>query len=255
MSKRFAEKVCLVTGATSGIGRATAVQFAREGARLALTGRNVERGQRVLQEVLAAGAKDAEFWPGDVTDSVSVGSIVKAVADRFGRIDVLFNNAGINGYGAVDEISVDAFRRVIEVNLLGQFYFAREVVPIMKRKGAGAIVNTASDWGIVAGPKTVAYSASKGGVIMMTKAIALDHAADGIRCNAICPGDTLTPMTVDRLAFEGQDSQEDVDGAALPLGRCGRPEEIATAVAFLASDDSSFVTGVALPADGGNTCR
>lgn len=257
MSCTLAGKVCLVTGATSGIGEAVALEFAACGAALSLTGRNVERGHSVLEQVRARGAADAIFMQADVTDPDAVSRVVRETVDHFKRIDVLFNNAGIIDTGSVDEIPVERFRRVIEVNLIGQFNFAHEVVPVMKRQGGGSIVNMASDWGLVAGPNSVAYCASKGGVIMLSKAIALDHAADGIRCNAICPGDTITPMHDFRAEFDDHtaEEQESIYASALPLGRMARPEEIAKVVAFLASEDSSFVTGVAMPVDGGNTCQ
>jgi meso-butanediol dehydrogenase/(S,S)-butanediol dehydrogenase/diacetyl reductase len=254
---RLHDKVCLITGATSGIGEATALLFAEEGALLALTGRSLERGQRVLEECLRRGCGQALFIPGDVTDPQRAEEIVAETTEHYGRLDVLFNNAGIIDGGTVDEMPVERFRKVIDVNLFGQYYFARAAVAVMRRQGGGSIVNMASDWALVAGRESVAYCTSKGAVLMMSKCIALDHAAEGIRCNAICPGDTITPMHGVRAELDDHSAaqQEDLYSAALPMGRMGRPEEVAQAVLFLAGDDSSFITGIGMPVDGGNTCQ
>jgi meso-butanediol dehydrogenase / (S,S)-butanediol dehydrogenase / diacetyl reductase len=254
---RLKDKICLITGATSGIGEATARVFAQEGARLALTGRSEERGRRTVQECRDAGCEDVCFIPGDVSDPQRVEEIVAETVERYGRIDVLFNNAGIIDAGTVDEISIERFKRVIDVNLLGQFYFAHYVVPVMRKQRSGVIVNMASDWALVAGPESVAYCTSKGAILMMSKCIALDHAAEGIRCNAICPGDTLTPMHDIRAEFDDRsaEAQEDFYSDHLPMRRMGHPEEVGRAVLFLACDDSSFVTGIGMPVDGGNTCQ
>jgi meso-butanediol dehydrogenase / (S,S)-butanediol dehydrogenase / diacetyl reductase len=254
---RLQDKVCLITGATSGIGEATALLFAEEGAILSLTGRSQERGQRVLDECLRRGCGKGFFIPGDVTDPKRAEEIVAETTERCGRLDVLFNNAGVIDGGTVDEMPVDRFRRVIEVNLFGEYYFARAAVAVMRKQGNGSIVNMASDWALVAGRESVAYCSSKGAILMMTKCIALDHATEGIRCNAVCPGDTITPMHDIRAELDDNsaEQQEDIYSAALPMGRMGRPEEVARAVLFLACDDSSFVTGIGMPVDGGNTCQ
>jgi meso-butanediol dehydrogenase / (S,S)-butanediol dehydrogenase / diacetyl reductase len=254
---RLEDKVCLITGATSGIGEATARLFAQEGAILALTGRNEERGQAVLGKCLEAGCKAAFFQAADVSDPKRVEEVVTETYARYGRIDVLFNNAGIIDSGTVDEIPIERFRRLMDVNLYGQFHFAHFVIPIMRKQRSGVLVNMASDWALVAGRDSVAYCTSKGAILMMSKCIALDHACEGIRCNAICPGDTLTPMHDIRADFDDHSGgeQEAVYSAALPMGRMGRPEEIAKAVLFLACDDSSFITGIGMPVDGGNTCQ
>lgn len=256
---RLKDRVCLITGASSGIGAATARAFAAEGAAVALTGRDWDRGREVVAACGAAGAADAFFSPGDVTNPENVDEVVTATVARYGRIDVLFNNAGIIDAGTVVTTSPERFRRVVEVNLVGQFLYARAVVPFMKDQKRGVIVNNASDWGLVAGRDAVAYCCSKGAVVMLTKAIAVDHAADGIRCNAICPGDTLTPMVLEaRAGFAGASSCDTFVASAgldVPLGRMAEPQEIAAVVLFLASDDSSFMTGSVVPVDGGNTCR
>jgi NAD(P)-dependent dehydrogenase (short-subunit alcohol dehydrogenase family) len=254
---RLHDKVCLISGATSGIGEATARVFAEEGARLALTGRSEERGCRIVERCQGLGCSEVCFIPGDVSNPQDVARVVEETERHYGRIDVLFNNAGIIDTGAVDQIPIENFTRVIEVNVFGEFYFAHYVIPIMRRQKSGVIVNMASDWALVAGREAVAYCTSKGAILMMSKCIALDHAAEGIRCNAICPGDTLTPMHDIRAEFDDHtaDEQEDFYSDNLPMGRMGRPEEVARAVLFLACDDSSFVTGIGMPVDGGNTCQ
>lgn len=255
---RLKSRVCLITGASSGIGAATARAFASEGAALALTGRDPDRGRDVVAACHARGAGDVFFIPGDVTRPEDVAAVVAATVARYGRIDVLFNNAGMIDAGTVVTTSPERFRRVLEVNLVGQFLYARAVVPIMRDQRRGVIVNNASDWGLVAGPDSVAYCCSKAAVVMLTKAMAVDHADDGIRCNAICPGDTLTPMVLEARAGFADASPEAFAasaGADVPLRRMAEPEEIAAVVLFLASDDSSFMTGSIVPVDGGNTCR
>lgn len=255
---RLKDRVCLISGSTSGIGAATARAFAAEGAVLVLTGRDEGRGSEVATACRELGAPDVLFAAADVTAAAEVDELVAAAVDRHGRIDVLFNNAGTIGDGTVATTSPQDFRRVMDVNLHGQFLFAHAVVPVMQRQGRGVIVNTASDWGLVAGREAVAYCCSKAAVVMLTRCIAVDHGAEGIRCNAVCPGDTLTPMVLDARAGYGDLSPEEFVAAAaqaVPLRRMARPEEIAAVVLFLASDESSFMTGAAVPVDGGNTAQ
>jgi len=255
---RLEGEVCLITGASSGIGAATARAFAAEGATLVLTGRDEKRGGEVLAACRARGASAVLFIPGDVTVSGDVDRVVSTAVKKHGRIDVLFNNAGIIDAGTVVTTSPDRFRRVLDVNLFGQFLFAHAVVPIMQRQGRGAIVNNASDWGLVAGPDSVAYCCSKAGVVMLTKSIAVDYGVDGIRCNAVCPGDTLTPMVLDARAGFGEATPSEfveAAGQTVPLRRMADPEEIAAVVLFLASEEASFMTGSIVPVDGGNTCQ
>jgi NAD(P)-dependent dehydrogenase (short-subunit alcohol dehydrogenase family) len=247
-------KVVLVTGATSGIGAATARAAAAAGAMLLLTGRSAERGATTLEAVRAAGAT-AEFIPGDVTEPGFADRLVADAAARFGRLDVLVNNAGIALRGPIDQCSDEDWQRTMAVNATGVFYMARSAVRQMKRQGGGVIVMVASDWALVGGANAFAYCASKGAVLQMTRAMALDHGRDGIRVNAVCPGDIETPMLLDGIAKRGQGAAEGLKllGEQFPLGRVGLPEEAAKAIVFLASDASSYMTGAALAVDGGHT--
>lgn len=254
MSKRLDGKAALVTGATSGIGLAIAERFAEEGARLLLTGRNRESGEQVAKKLGAA------FIAGDVTARGVADDLVQKTVERFGRIDILINNAGIVHRGTVLETSDDDFARIMAVNVEAVFRFSRAAVRRMiaqfETEGrGGAIVNIASDWAFVAGRGELAYCTSKGAVVQMTRALAVDHARQGIRVNAVAPGDVETPMLLSGIAHRGQSAADGLkaNGAAIPMGRVGQPSEIAAAVAFLASDEASFITGTTLLADGGNT--
>ncbi len=248
------DRAMLVTGATSGIGAAIAEIAAAAGARLMLSGRSAARGQ-AIRDRLAGGGGQAEFVAGDVADPAFADRLVAATVERFGRLDVLVNNAGVIGRGAVDETSDEVWRSVMAVNAGGVFYMSRAAVRAMKRQGSGVIVNVASDWGLVGGRNAFAYCASKGAVVQMTRAMALDHGADNIRVNAVCPGDTATPMLDSRseVVALGREAGYEKMGAYVPLNRIARPEEIAKAVLFLASDASSYMTGAMLAVDGGNT--
>jgi meso-butanediol dehydrogenase/(S,S)-butanediol dehydrogenase/diacetyl reductase len=253
-SKRLNGKAALITGATSGIGLAIAERFAAEGARLILTGRNRESGADLAKRL------QAEFMPGDVTAPGFADDLVQKTAERLGRIDILINNAGIVHRGTVLETSDEDFARVMTVNVEAVFRFSRAAVRRMiaqfdKDGRGGAIVNIASDWAFVAGRGELAYCTSKGAVVQMTRALAVDHARQGIRVNAVAPGDVETPMLLSGIAHRGKSAAEGLaeNGAAIPMGRVGQPPEIAAAVAFLASDEASFITGTTLLVDGGNT--
>lgn len=247
-------KVMLVTGATSGIGAATARAAAAAGATLLLTGRSAERGDAVTREARAAGAT-TEFIAGDVTEAGFADRLVADAVARFGRLDVLVNNAGIALRGPIDQCSDEDWQRTMAVNATGVFFMARAAVRLMKRQGGGTIVMVASDWALVGGANAFAYCASKGAVLQMTRAMALDHGRDGIRVNAVCPGDIETPMLLDGIAKRGLGAAEGLKllGEQFPLGRVGLPEEAAKAIVFLASDASSYMTGAALAVDGGHT--
>jgi len=244
-------KTALITGSAGGIGRATALLFAREGAAVCMVDTNEEQGQKVAVEISGGGGR-AIFELGDVSCAPDCQRVVERSVRKFGSIHVLFNNAGIIKRASVVEISESAWDAVIAVNTKSVFLMCREVIPIMVLAGGGSIINTASGWGLAGGARAAAYCASKGAVVLMTKAMAIDHGRQNIRVNCICPGDTDTAM----LRSEARQLGEPEDGflsesANRPLGRVGRPQEIAQAALYLASDSSSFVTGAALVVDGG----
>ena len=243
-------KVALITGAASGIGRATALLFAREGAAVAITDIN-QAGQNVVAKIVATGGR-AIFEHADVTRAADCRRVVERTMQKLGAIDVLFNNAGIMRRASVLELNEADWDQVMAVNVKAIFLMSRQVVPIMIKAGGGSIINTASGWGLAGGPRAAVYCASKGAVVLMTKAMAVDHGPQKIRVNCICPGDTDTGMLHDEARQLGE--QEDAfltQSARRPLGRIGRPEEIARAALYLACDASSFVTGTALVVDGG----
>lgn len=248
---QLADRVAIITGGASGIGRATALLFAREGAAVMIADLNAQTGQAVVSEIEKAGGR-AFFESADVTSAVDCRRVVERTLQEFGKIDVLFNNAGIIRRATVLDLSEEDWDRVMAVNVKSVFLLSREVIPHMQKAGGGSIINTASGWGLTGGAKAAVYCASKGAVVLLTKAMAVDHGPQNIRVNCICPGDTDTGM----LRSEAQQLGEAAgrflaDAARRPLGRMGKPEEIAQAALYLASDASSFVTGTALVVDGG----
>ena len=248
---RLKGKVALITGGTSGIGSATAGRFAREGAVVAITGRNVESGERVVESIVAGGG-EAMFIRSDVRLAKDCRRAVEQTLERFGKIDVLFNNAGVFHPRSVVECTEEEWDETIDSSLKGAFLMSKYTLPSMIEQGSGSIIHTSSGWGILGGDKAAAYCAAKGGLVVMAKAMAIDHGPDGIRVNCVCPGDVLTPMLHDDAAKRGMSWDEYASGAAgRPLGRIGKVEEIADAVVFLASDESSFITGESLVVDGG----
>jgi NAD(P)-dependent dehydrogenase (short-subunit alcohol dehydrogenase family) len=250
LAGRLTGKVALITGGASGIGHATALLFAREGAAVVVADVNRDAGQRVADEIVQTGSR-AFFETVDVTRALDCRQVVEHAIRKFDQIDILFNNAGIIRRASITELSEDDWDRVMAVNVKSIYLMSREVIPHMDKQGAGSIINTASGWGLVGGAKAAVYCASKGAVVLVTKAMAIDH-GPRIRVNCICPGDTDTGMLRAEAQQLGEESQRFLaDAAKRPLGRVGKPEEIAQAVLYLASDASSFVTGTALVVDGG----
>jgi NAD(P)-dependent dehydrogenase (short-subunit alcohol dehydrogenase family) len=248
---RLKGKIALITGGTSGIGSATAVRFAGEGAAIAITGRNQDSGQQVVDAIKSNGG-EALFIQSDVRFAENCRRAVDQTLERFGRIDVLFNNAGVFHPRSVIECTEEEWDETIDSSLKGAFLMSKYVLPSMIENGGGSIIHTSSGWGILGGDKAAAYCAAKGGLVVMAKAMAIDHGPDGVRVNCVCPGDVLTPMLHDDAAKRGISWDDYAQGAAgRPLGRIGKVEEIADAVLFLASDESSFITGESLVVDGG----
>jgi meso-butanediol dehydrogenase/(S,S)-butanediol dehydrogenase/diacetyl reductase len=246
MTERFHGKVVLITGAASGIGAAAARRFASEGARLMLGDVNEAGGAAVARE-LGAGAA---FQRVDVRDRQQVAALTDAAVERYGRLDVVFNNAGIGSYGKADELDPEVWQDVIAVDLHSVFYGCRAAIPHLRRAGGGAIVNTASISGLHGDYGLGAYNAAKGGVVNYTRTLAIDHASEKIRVNAVCPGPIDTALTGPLMA----DAKMVAEYRRLvPMGRVGLPEEVASAVAFLASADASYITGAMLVVDGGVT--
>jgi NAD(P)-dependent dehydrogenase (short-subunit alcohol dehydrogenase family) len=244
-------KVALITGGNSGIGSATAALFAKEGAAVALTGRNQERGEQVARAINDAGG-EAMFVRTDVRVAEDCRQAVEQTLERFGQIDVLFNNAGVFYPKTVPECTEQEWDETIDSSLKGAFLMSKYALPSMIERGSGSIIHNSSGWGILGGDKAAAYCAAKGGLVVMAKAMAIDHGPDGIRVNCVCPGDAETPMLTDDANKRGMAWEDYVAaGSDRPLGRIGSAEEIARAVLFLACDDSSYVTGEALVVDGG----
>jgi NAD(P)-dependent dehydrogenase (short-subunit alcohol dehydrogenase family) len=248
---RLEGKVALITGGTSGIGSATAMRFSGEGAAVAITGRNPERGEQVVKDIVGNGG-EALFIRSDVRNAEDCLQAVEQTLERFGKIDVLFNNAGVFHPKSVLDCTEEEWDETIDSSLKGAFLMSKYVLPSMIEGGGGSIIHTSSGWGILGGDKAAAYCAAKGGLIVMAKAMAIDHGPDGIRVNCVCPGDVLTPMLPDDAAKRGMSWDDYAVGAAdRPLGRIGNVEDIANAALYLASDEASFVTGDALVVDGG----
>ena len=244
-------RVALITGGGSGIGRATALLFAREGAAIAIVDLDESRALAVAQEIEDKGGR-AVAMRCDVSQAADCQRAVQETVAAFGSLDILFNNAGIIRRASVLEISEEEWDRAMAVNVKSIYLLSRYAIPVMEKAGGGAIVNTGSGWGLVGGQNAVSYCASKGAVVNMTRAMALDHAAQKIRVNCVCPGDTDTGMLRSEAQQLGSTTETFLAEAAdRPLGRIGKPEDIAQAVLYLASEASSFVTGTTLVVDGG----
>lgn len=247
----LADKVALITGGASGIGRATALLFAQEGAAVAIADINPSQGGATVAEIEAAGGK-AIFIPCDVTWAEDCRRAVEQTVATFGGLNVLFNNAGIIRRADVLHTSEEEWDRVMAVNVKAVFLMSKYAIPYMEKAGGGSIINTSSGWGLKGGGNAVSYCASKGAVTNMTRAMAIDHGPRNIRVNAICPGDTDTPMLRDEARQLGRPEADFLAEAAdRPLGRYAQPGEIAQAVLYLASDSASYMTGAALVVDGG----
>ena len=246
-ARRFVDRVCLVTGAAGGIGSAIARRLADEGAVVQVADRDSDACARVAEDlVLAGGRADARAF--DLTDPAACGAAVEEMITAYGRLDVLVNNAGTNRRGALLELGPDDWSATFAVNVDALVHLCRAVLPTMISAGQGAIVNTASQWGLSPAPGHVAYNASKAAVVSFTQSLARDYAPAGVRVNAVCPGEVWTPMLEGNLARSGR-TKADLD-ALVPYGRVGYPEEVAALVAFLASDEAPYLCGAAVEITG-----
>ncbi len=242
-------KIALVTGAASGIGAATARRFAAEGARLMLGDLNEVGGAAIAKEI-GGGGDAVAFQATDVRDLEQVESLTNAAVERFGRLDVVFNNAGIGAYAETPDLDPEVWHNVIAADLHSVFYGCRAAIPHLRNSGGGSIVNTASISGLGGDYGLAVYNAAKGGVVNYTRTVAIDHAHENIRVNAVCPGPVESALTAPLLANSRLAEEY---ARLIPMGRVGKPEEIADVVAFLASDDARYVTGATLVVDGGLT--
>ena len=252
---RIEEKACVVTGAASGIGRATAERFAEEGGRVLCVDVDGDGAREAVEQIRESGGT-AEAEEADVADRAQAEGFVARCAELWGGIDILVNNAGVNLPGVFHEAPDETIERTLGVNVKGPIYASQAAIPHMLEGGGGSIVNVSSVNGIVAEPYLTVYAASKGAVVMLSRGIALDYAKQKIRCNAICPGWVDTPINYAHAEMLGglEKVYESIDSFQ-PIGRPGEPREIANVALFLASDESSFLTGSVLVADGGMTAQ
>jgi NAD(P)-dependent dehydrogenase (short-subunit alcohol dehydrogenase family) len=252
-NRRFVHKVIVITGAGSGIGRTAALAFAREGGSVVIGDINETEGNETARQILESGG-NATAVGCDVRNAQEVQALIARAVSDFGGVDVLYNNAGVVRYGTVEELSVEDWDFQLDINLKGTFLTCKYAIPEMRKRGGGAIVNTASVQAFASQKTVPAYAASKGGVVSLTTTIALDHADDNIRCNCIAPGTIRTPMVDQAADIFGPDDPEAAIaewGRLHPLGRVGKPEEVANLVLFLASDEAAFCTGGCYRVDGG----
>jgi dihydroanticapsin dehydrogenase len=252
MGDRIQGKACVVTGAASGIGRGIAIRFAAEGGRVVCVDVNSDG----LDETLQQAGGDCRAVVADVSDRAQITAAVQTCVADFGAVDVVVNNAGVNLPGVFHEVDDDTIDRTIAINLKAQIYACQAAIPHMLAKGGGSLINVSSVNGVVAEPFLTIYAASKGGVVMLSRGIALDYAKQGIRCNVICPGWVDTPINYAHAEMLGglQHVYDTIDSYQ-PIGRPGTPAEIAALALFLASDEASFITGSVMLADGGMTAQ
>jgi NAD(P)-dependent dehydrogenase (short-subunit alcohol dehydrogenase family) len=244
-------KCTLITGGASGIGRATAQLFAKEGAAVAIVDVNDAAGKDLAKEIQDSGS-EAIYIHGDVTRAEDCQRAVELTVGQLGGLDILFNNAGVIRRKNILEISESEWDRVMEVNVKSIYLMSKFTLPVMVKAGGGAIINNGSGWGLRGGRNAVSYCASKGAVVNLTRAMAIDHGPDNIRVNCICPGDTDTPMLHGEAVQLGLNKESFLaEAAERPMGRYGKPMEVAQAVLFLASEAASYVTGTILVVDGG----
>jgi NAD(P)-dependent dehydrogenase (short-subunit alcohol dehydrogenase family) len=250
---RLSDRIAIVTGGASGIGLASSRRMLEEGATVVLCDIDAPAGERAVADLRDAGLTRVAFVRADVSSSGEVRRTVDTALEAHGRVDILFNNAGYFEAGEVHQISEEQWERTMAVNLRSAFLFSKYAVPGMLERGAGAIIHNASIAAVVGDHNAAAYCASKGGIGQLTKAMALDYAKRGIRVNAICCGEIETPLFEREAAHYGIPTEKfrEILGEQHPVGRIGRPEEVAAVVAFLASDDASFITGALIPIDGG----
>jgi NAD(P)-dependent dehydrogenase (short-subunit alcohol dehydrogenase family) len=255
MTRRLEGKTAIITGAATGIGRAAALLFAEEGANVVIADIDQGKGEKVAAEIAAAGG-EAHFFETNIIDAASVENLVAETLQAYGKVDILYNNAGVNLFARLTDTQEEDWDQVMAVNVKGVYLCCRYAIPAMQAGGGGVIINTASAAAIVGLRNLAAYTASKGAVLQMTKNLALDYAADNIRVNALCPGVTATEMTLQVIETspDPQAAKERFDSAR-PMMRMGDPIEIARAALFLASDESSYMTGAHLVVDGGYTAE
>ncbi len=245
-------KVAIVTGASSGIGEAAAILLVQSGAKVVVAARRQVEGEAVVQKINGSGGT-AIFVQTDVAKLADHERLVAATLETYGRLDIVFNNAGVNGFGALHEQTEEAWDYQMNINLKGAFFSLKTQIPALLKSGGGSIVFNASIAGVIGNPSLSIYSASKGGVIALARAAAVEYAASGIRINTLNPGLIWTPMT--EGAFGSVETTNEFAAGKIPMDRLGQPEEIARAVVFLASDDSSYMTGQSLNVDGGVTAQ